>query len=235
MDTRCFVVGLDLGKKLDYTALVVAERKGSAPATYDVGTIERFPLGTPYPDIVKYVKALLGKEPFCDLVVSQDVEVGLLGGRSRAVNQKKRKCTTLVVDATGVGAPVIDLLRAEGVYPVPVIIHGGEKVTSDNEGYSIPKWLLHSEMTVIVETGRLKVAKTLPLGKTLLEELLAWQPTQNAATGHLTFASDWREAPHDDMVFACALACWYGEETWGRRKRPGRQPNIRITEVDDRE
>jgi hypothetical protein len=33
------------------------------------------------------------------------------------------------------------------------------------------------------------------------------------ASGHEAFEAeaDWRERPHDDLVLAVALACWYGE------------------------
>ena len=57
--------------------------------TYLLRYLERVPLGTTYP----------GVRIVCELVAD--------GGEVRAC--------TLVVDATGVGAPVVDLLRAAGI------------------------------------------------------------------------------------------------------------------------
>src|SRR6266851_9529334 len=64
---------------------------------YQVGHLERMPLGTPYPGIVAHVGRLLGKLP--------DPE--------------------LVIDYTGVGRPVFDLFTYAGISPVGVLITGG--------------------------------------------------------------------------------------------------------------
>ena len=45
----------------------------------------------------------------------------------------------LVMDATGVGAPVVDLLRQAELRPVAVIITGGDKVTSGKGSLYVPK------------------------------------------------------------------------------------------------
>ena len=61
-----FVVGLDLGKRQDFTAVAVVEREERAlawmPAQYNgltVRHLERMPLGTPYPKVVERVKKLV--------------------------------------------------------------------------------------------------------------------------------------------------------------------------------
>jgi hypothetical protein len=54
------VIGLDLGQSQDYTAVSVLAgtfTDDGAKPTYQVGHLERFPLGTPYPDI--------GQVPMC--------------------------------------------------------------------------------------------------------------------------------------------------------------------------
>ena len=84
-----YFIGLDLGQSQDYTAVsVLAETldDGAPKPKYQVGHLERFPLGTPYPDIVRAIVSLTERPE--------------LHGDWQ-----------LVVDAKGVGRPVVDLLR----------------------------------------------------------------------------------------------------------------------------
>src|SRR5688572_26843615 len=110
-----FILGLDLGQAGDYTALAVLEQTWPEPdgtmAQYDVRHLERMPLGISYPDIVKQVSE----------------RVWALNGMDASM--------TLVVDQTGVGRPVVDLLR-DAALPcqlVPVMITGGQAVTQTEE------------------------------------------------------------------------------------------------------
>ena len=111
-----YFVGLDLGQRRDYSALAVVERtelildldyvtyERRREMRYRVPFVERVRLGTPYPDVVQRVREVL-RRPH-------------LAGRC-----------TLTMDATGVGAPVLDLLRAAdlGCAIAPVILTGGER------------------------------------------------------------------------------------------------------------
>jgi hypothetical protein len=45
----------------------------------------------------------------------------------------------LAVDATGVGKPVVDLLRERGLAPMAVTITGGDTVTGDARARRVPK------------------------------------------------------------------------------------------------
>ena len=80
-----FFVGLDLGQKQDFSAVAVVERdeRGCMRVRY----LERMALGTPYVKVVSRVSEIM-----------RHTELAL---QSR-----------LVVDATGVGAPVVEMLRA---------------------------------------------------------------------------------------------------------------------------
>ena len=195
-----FFVGLDIGQAQDYTAMsvlerIVAEDKASArsaddfpeaeKAVYHLRHIERAGLGTPYPRIVARVKELMESE--------------LLKGDS-----------FLVVDATGVGAPVVDLLRNEGLNPVPVIITSGDSVTRGNWSYHVPKRDLVNVLQVLLQTGRLKIAQGVAETRTLVNELLNFKVRINLRTAHDSYES-WREGAHDDIVLSVALACWFGE------------------------
>jgi hypothetical protein len=187
-----FIAGLDLGQSQDFTALAILERLDGAlqngkrqPAAYHLRHLERPRLGTPYPAIVARVKVLLDTPPL-------------------------RGNATLVVDATGVGAPVIDLLRQAGLRPVAVTITGGDTVSQDANGFRVPKRDLVSALLVLFQSGRLKIAEGIPDAATLVQELLAFRVKIDPQTAHDSYAA-WREGAHDDLVLAAALAAWYGE------------------------
>ena len=112
-------VGLDLGQSQDFTAIAALER-AELTGEFDpvmfawrkkvmlrLRYLERVPLGTSYPDVVERVR--------------RTTRARELGGRCH-----------LAVDATGVGRPVVDLLRrAElGCRIVPATITGGETESS---------------------------------------------------------------------------------------------------------
>jgi len=63
---------------------------------------------------------------------------------------------------------------------------------------------------VLLQTERLKVAKSLPLADILVKELLNFQVKINVNTAHDSYGA-WQEGTHDDLVLACAMACWLGE------------------------
>jgi hypothetical protein len=186
-----YYVGLDLGQAADYTAIAVLERTDGADgarARYALRHLERT-RERPYPEIVARVVALLG-------------EPALAGA-------------TLIVDATGVGAPVVDELRRAGVRPVAVTITGGDTVTHEGQAYRVPKRDLVSAVLMLLQQERLQVSAALPLADTLVRELLAFRVRINVRTGHDSYEA-WREREHDDLVLSACLAAWYAEH-----QRPG--------------
>lgn len=44
-----------------------------------------------------------------------------------------------MVDTTGVGRPVVDLFSQSGLYPIGIIIAGGNDVIQDEIGYRVQK------------------------------------------------------------------------------------------------
>jgi hypothetical protein len=202
-----FYVGLDLGQSNDYTALAVIQKV----PTYDQVTgkhgshlhlrhLERFPLKTPYTAIADHVKALLSGPPFTETIIEGD---------PRLFVKHRPPQTELVVDETGVGVAVTDLLTERGLRFVGVTIIGmGQKVNKVGvRKYNVPKSDLVAGLEVPFYTGRLKVAKGLELWHTLRNELLTFRRKQNKVTAHVSY-EHWRESDKDDMVLACALACW---------------------------
>lgn len=185
-----YVVGLDLGQAQDPTALVVVERSPGAtaadPVYYRVRYLRRWALWTPYPKIVADVRDLLERAPL------------------------KEALAGLVVDATGVGAAVVDLFERTGVgvWPVPVTITAGSEAHEGFEGWRVPKRDLVGVLQVLLQNRRLRVATALPDAARLLEEMEQFR-VQITERGRDTYAA--AVGAHDDLVVALALACWFGE------------------------
>jgi hypothetical protein len=207
-----FTLGLDLGQAQDYTAVVVVEQvrpsyrerdacwrnsaagpPGPPPEPrpkprYHLRHVERFDLGTPYPEQARRVAALIGREPLAGNV-------------------------TVTADETGVGRAVVDVMKEEGVRPlVPVSITAGDKVNRDRGRYRVPKADLVATVQTLLQAERLKFAENLSLANVLTEELQKFRAKVTAKSGHVSF-EHWRERDHDDVVLALALACWEPENT----------------------
>jgi hypothetical protein len=189
-----YFTGLDLGQARDFTALAVLERTtvpdpqapGRMVGHYAVRHLERFPLGTAYTAVCTRVASLFAGPPLAD--------------------------STLVVDQTGVGRPVIDLLRRTKIQARlrPVTITAGHRASlADGGGWLVPKKELVSTLQVLLAAQRLKVAPTLADAPTLVRELLQFQVKVTRAA-HETFGS-WRDGQHDDLVLAVAVAAWQAE------------------------
>ncbi len=188
-----FVLGLDLGQVHDYTALAVLERPAPADnggesqtVVYALRHLKRYALGTPYTDIVPAVMQQARSVP--------------LGG------------SPLVVDQTGVGRALVDMLRRAGGAGriIPVTITAGQSVTRTEEGsYHVPKKELVTCLQLLLQQRRLKMPRDLPHVQTLVQELHSFQ-VKITLSAHETFRA-WREGVHDDLVLALALACWWAE------------------------
>jgi len=188
-----FLLGVDLGQANDYTAIAILKQMGQPPkCVYHLVHLERPALRTTYPDIVRRVQTLMQTPELRD------------------------RCA-LVVDATGCGRPVVDMIRQAGLRPIAVTITGGNDVTSTGAGVGVPKRNLASILQVMLQSERLKVAQALPEAGTLVNELLNFRVKISVA-GHDTYEA-WRENAHDDTVLAVAIALWYGERRPTRRNR----------------
>jgi hypothetical protein len=186
--TPDYFVGLDLGQTSDFTALAVLERPASETSTdqpeYALRHLRRFPLGTAYTDLVPAVAALRGREPLRE--------------------------APLVVDQTGVGHAVVDMLRQTAGWVVPVTITGGHTVTRAEDGsFHVPKKELVTALQVVLQGRRLQIARCLPDAAALVGELQQFQVRITAAANEAFGV--WRQGQHDDLVLAVALACWWAE------------------------
>jgi hypothetical protein len=144
-----FFIGLDLGQRRDPSAQAVVGRYGIPiggrdPVTYEpryarqyrVRRLDRTALGTAYPDVVEWVRRLTRSEA--------------LAGRC-----------TVAMDATGLRAPVLDLLKRAGLGCAvdAVVITGGERCV--NGVWHVPKADLVAGLRVMLEKKELRMEKRL--------------------------------------------------------------------------
>jgi Terminase RNaseH-like domain len=191
-----FYIGVDLGQKLDYTAIAIVEREDARgyagqpvpPMRLLLRRVHRVPLGTPYPRVVELIRDVT-----CERVLAG-------------------QCA-LVVDGTGVGAPVVDMLRAAGLRCelTAVTITGGDRETRrGSRDVGVPKRDLIAGVQLALEKGELRIARRMKELEALVRELAAMKIGGEGGDG----------GEHDDLVIALALACWrarrrqngYGEQ-----------------------
>lgn len=178
-------VGVDLGQTSDPTAIACVEKSTPAEGdpSYAVRHLERLPLGTPYPKVVDRVVELFAAPPLTD--------------------------GHLVVDWTGVGRPVVDMIRQAGPKCkklVPITITAGTSANPDGRGWRVPKVELVSSLQVLLQERRLKVAAQTPAASAFVSELQSFKVKITPALNE-TFGA-WRDGEHDDLVLAVACAAW---------------------------
>ena len=192
---RWYFIGVDLGQSEDYTALAVVERRETAGEfdaawwryrrveTLWLRHLERVPLGTSYPEVVKRLVTVAQTEP--------------LAGQC-----------TMVVDATGVGRPVVDQLLAAkpGCSVLPVLILGMEMESQDRGCYRVPKKDLVTGLELLLANEHLAVAPGLKQWEALKEEMMEMK-VRKTDSGRDQFGVT-RAGKHDDLVLATTLACW---------------------------
>ena len=210
-------MGLDLGQSQDFTAIAVLQRAELVgewdPVVFArrkttalrLRHLERIPLGTPYTEVV-------------DRVVAVTRSADLAG-----------RCD-LIADATGVGRPVMDMLRrAElGCRRLwPVVITSGDLERHADGHYRVPKRDLIVGLQLLLQRRGLQIAEGMKFGPVLAREM-AEMRVKITPSGNEQYGA-WREGEHDDLVLAVALACWgarrvypnppYGEEAYWRGPR----------------
>ena len=165
-----FVMGLDLGQARDYSAIVVNEvslstrqrhNRGDQTALFgpvqtihrhDLRHVERLPLGMSYPDVIATVRDRFMRLP------------------------PMPRAPKLIVDATGVGRPVVDEMRRAGLTLASCTITGGSQWSHDGkDNVRVAKGLLAAGIAVALDTRRLTVSADGPHRDTLRSELSAFR------------------------------------------------------------
>jgi hypothetical protein len=199
-----WIVAVDLGCAVDHTAIAVMRhvvepldsfktkraRNGAyshtitqdAATRYEVPHLERLPLGVSYPNVVEHIAELLARDPIAS--VNPD----------------------LIIDYTGVGAPVCDLLDQRGLNPIKICITSGDGQSNvGNNRWNVSKAFLISGLDAVLNTGELHFAAELLEAGALKNELANFNRSVSS-TSRVTYAA--RTGQHDDLVLAIALAVW---------------------------
>ncbi len=191
---RNLTIGIDLGQIYDYSTMAVVERLEAENTSqlarltildhYRVLFLKRWEKGTGYDAVVRETGSIMRRGNLLD--------------------------APIVIDATGVGREVTQLYfqahrlgRLGRYWPRPFVITGGREITNE----LVPKRELVGKMQTLLQSGRLKIADSLPLADVLRRELMAFK-VKVTPSGQETFESA-READHDDIVLAVALAVYY--------------------------
>lgn len=117
-----------------------------------------------------------------------------------------------MVDQTGVGKPVITMLRkakAKASLRLVTISSGQQAAFEHGTGWLVPRKELVGVMQVLLQGRRVVVSPSLPQSQLLVRELVNFKAKVTAASEMAVEA--WREGEHDDLVLAVASAAWEAE------------------------
>jgi hypothetical protein len=179
-----YIAGLDLGQQTDPSVLAVAQVH-STPKRFDVRHLSRWPLATSYPAIINDIVKLYSKPP-------------LIG-------------SILVLDATGVGRPVLDHLRERKIDAriIPVVLTAGYQTTHGKGYVGCPKFDLVAALRMVLGQSRLRISTKLPLAAIAQRELENF--TLKVSEKGLEQYGNENSSTHDDCVIALGLLSWYGD------------------------
>lgn len=180
-------VGCDIGQKRDPSAITVVESQQRDDVThYMVRRVERMPLGTSYPLVADRIAEI----------------VSGLRQRSQALERRHQNfAIEVVIDATGIGLAVGDLLRERGIYPVSVLFTSGDKRLDRHGQVSIGKGWMIGRIQVLLQAGRIHLPAT-DEAQALVDELVNYEVTINE---HANASFNARPGKHDDLVIALGL------------------------------
>jgi len=202
-------VGVDLGRKQDYTAIVGAEVIDGKNDEFNIPLFERLQLGTPFRDAIgrlievrDWIKKMQNK---------RDRE------RGRFPSEIQRSSPIeILVDASGLGDPVVEEMRHRGLEITGVLLTGGNKCTKVKEknGWAlhIPKSALVSRLQVLAQGHRIHFTRESSLVENMIEELENFT-LKVTSSANLQF-EPFTTGVHDDLIVATALA------VWKRRRKP---------------
>jgi hypothetical protein len=192
-------IGLDVGKEHDPAALAVLQATGVPPGSHrphwkalELGNVE---LGTAYLALAEMTAEL---------------------GRSFA---EAGYPVVVTIDATGIGAAVVELARAHDpeLHIVAVTISSGRVLTHHGpDDYVVGKHRLTEVLQVALEHQRLALPDTAggALTRAQLERFTA-VPT---ATGYQRLEA---ATGHDDLVLTLELALWTGDTLYDQNAGVG--------------
>jgi hypothetical protein len=191
---RAITIGIDVGQRRDPTAIVVADAVGE-PQGYDVlwsytaRHLERLPLGTDYETVAARLKQVVQRV---------------------ADHPERQGPIAVIVDATGVGLPVVDILRrtlagSPASLTAAMFTHGYRLngVIGDKE-IGVGKAYLVSTLQSLFQTGRIQLPAKHPEAHAMVRELQDYEIRVDD-DAHDRYGA-FKTGTHDDLVTALGLA-----------------------------
>jgi len=209
-----YCVSVDIAKKRDYTAIMVfrdrpnlvegIESLGQGHRfihTYDIMHIDKFQCVS-YPEITDIVSNMMEHH---DLKSNAD----------------------LLVDGSGVGAAVVDLMRDRFLTPIPIIFTGpgkarevyadmgnifsvsdrlkGARILND---IHVPKVDMVAAARILTQQRRFRMTQGLKWADEFERQMLKFRGKVNEKTGHVRHEAE-TEDTHDDLVVCLLMAAWW--------------------------
>jgi hypothetical protein len=209
-------IGVDVGQQVDPTAIAVCEVRPD-----DIGTLfiarhlERRPLGEPYPVISRRIaEVCVNVVRRLRLPVYADGTGEQPAGWLLSNGWDFRLSLYLVLDGTGVGRPVFELvtsaltgagladLQADVTAEMAIFTHGHKNTWANGER-RVGKGFLVSRLQSLLQTGRVRLPRTSE-AQALAEELQHYEIKVDP-DGDAKFGA-FRTGKHDDLVTALGLA-----------------------------
>lgn len=200
-----FCFSQDLGKLADPSAYVLTETKtrvrtepnevrefGEEPETEIL-----------YPDItVRWVaRKMVPYDQVIDDAYDRLHDVRLL-----------QNCSHLI-DITGVGQPVWDMMVRRGMSPIGISFTSGLQVHPAPYGFTVPKIEMLSALQLALRQKALKFSNGLDqeIVDQIIHEFASFRDKRPEGKS----LESWREKDHDDIIFALAMNVWWIYRTRG--------------------
>ncbi len=186
-DIKRFILGLSSGKAKGHAAIVLVETFGKYQINkrYNLRRVERFKLKSD------------------DDIVNRIIEF--------LENNQLKGNVDLVTDIKASEQKLTSALTKARLNPVPVTIIDEGTKTSDDGIYVLPRKELLTNLQLLYVAERLRLNPQLDLGKVIREEILRFRVHKTPKNDDMG-KSD-KKPEYEDLIFALALACWYGQET----------------------
>jgi len=178
------ILGWDVAQTTDSSVIAVIEYDGNPPM-YWVRRIVKLQKGMPYDAQVREVRTLFFEYH----------------------NPR------LIIDRTGVGLPICDMIVAGGLQPIQVSLTAGDIMNKPEPGkINLPKKDMVSSLTRCIQERRIKVTRDCENAALFRTELKAFQ-LKVSASGHNTYNA--APGSHDDTITAIGLCLWWGDKGIG--------------------
>jgi hypothetical protein len=210
-----YIIAVDIAKKRDYTTIQVYR------ITPDV---RHFPRESGRSDQIV---------AFLDLVYMAKYQAIRYTEQAAAVMELMKRVNLidnaqLLVDGTGVGEAVVDIMREQGLMPLPIVFTGGNearpvyaefgkvfggsstmfRTASVLKEMHVPKEdLVHAGM-IIMQQGRMRVAPNIQHSDDFKRQLMSFKGKVNEKTGRTKYENETDDI-HDDFVVTYLMAAWW--------------------------